>query len=416
MKILHISTGFPLSFPGGITNYVRTLARSQVALGNEVHILAGPEQSNVDFSGLRVHPYTGSTVKSFQLKNVEVDSSTNQIGELITRESFDLVHFHMSLNLPLSFYRDFSTLRVPYFVSLHDYYYVCPRVLMVDYEGEVCRTVDVARCCNCVGVLDQIDFLSRGFKKLGVPLPRIPSPTAERRLSVMRDFLEKANLLLPVSERTAEIYREVVPKGHFEVEHIGNSSALCTRLEKTPSDRIRAVFLGTLNRHKGAEVLERLLRAVNRSDLEFHFYGRAFEGFERKLRSSGVIFHGEYHPDDLPSIMSQADVGLVLSIWEDNGPQVAMEFINYGVPVIGTRRGGIPDFISAENGLLFDPDSPEELLAIAHWLNRISLTELNVMSAGMKRLKTPDEHSRRIQELYLKALASPSEQCATYET
>lgn len=29
MKILHLSTGFPLSFQGGITNYVRMLATVQ---------------------------------------------------------------------------------------------------------------------------------------------------------------------------------------------------------------------------------------------------------------------------------------------------------------------------------------------------------------------------------------------------
>ena len=275
---------------------------------------------------------------------------------------------------------------------------------MVDYKGAVCRTVDKSRCRTCISALDQVDLLRRAFFKLGIALPRFPSSAAERRLAVMQRFLGNAKLLLPVSTRTGEIYREVVPGGRFVIEHIGNESALCERGEKTESDRIRAVFLGTLSRYKGAEVFGRIVQGVSRPDVEFHFYGRAFEGFEAKLRSQGVNCHGEYRPEDLPSIMYTTDLGFALSIWEDNGPQVAMEFINYGVPVIGTRRGGIPDFVVPGNGLLFDPDSDEDLQSVLNWINNVSPSDLRTMSAGMKRLQTPEGHAKHIQDLYVRAL------------
>jgi glycosyltransferase involved in cell wall biosynthesis len=43
---------------------------------------------------------------------------------------------------------------------------------------------------------------------------------------------------------------------------------------------------------------------------------------------------------------------------------VVFEALAFGKPVIGARRGGIPEMIHAgENGLLFEPEHPEELVA-----------------------------------------------------
>ena len=43
---------------------------------------------------------------------------------------------------------------------------------------------------------------------------------------------------------------------------------------------------------------------------------------------------------------------------------VVFEALAFGKPVIGSRRGGIPEMIrDGENGLLFEPDAPGELRA-----------------------------------------------------
>ena len=146
-------------------------------------------------------------------------------------------------------------------------------------------------------------------------------------------------MLLSVSTRTAVIYKAAVPEARIVVEQIGNESANGAG-EKVPSNKIRVVALGTLSRHKGADLLRTFLRNVDRPDMEFHFYGRAVEGYGRKLGQFGLHCHGPYKPSDIPSIMAASDIGLVLPICEDNGPQVAMEFIDYKTPGPGnqTRR------------------------------------------------------------------------------
>lgn len=55
---------------------------------------------------------------------------------------------------------------------------------------------------------------------------------------------------------------------------------------------------------------------------------------------------------------------VVPSLWHDTFPGVVFEALAFGKPVVGARRGGIPEMIHAgENGLLFEPDRPEELVA-----------------------------------------------------
>jgi glycosyltransferase involved in cell wall biosynthesis len=369
-----------------------------------VHILARPEPELLEpISGATLHSYVPSEVVSFSLRNVGRDLSEGTIVALIEKEQFDIVHFHMALDLSLGFLDKFQDLKVPYVVSLHDYFYICPRITMIDAFSQVCRDVDIAKCNFCIGKLDQIDLLRRIANKAKMPLPRIRSTAAEERIKSMRNFLAGARTLLSVSTRTAEIYKAAVPEAQIVVEQIGSESVNGVS-DKTPSNKIRVVALSTLSRHKGADLLQIFLSRVNRQDMEFHFYGRAVEGYGRKLRRFGLQCHGPYKPSEIPSIMAASDVGLVLSIWEDNGPQVAMEFINHKTPVLGTKRGGIPDIVSPRNGHLFEPDRAEDIEGAIRWLKEITVDEIHRISAGICRLKTPDEHARRISALYDDAL------------
>jgi glycosyltransferase involved in cell wall biosynthesis len=399
MKVLHVATGFPFSFPGGITNYVRTLAKSQVALGYEVHVLARPDAAQ-SVEGITLHSYIPSRVVPLSLKTPNRDPAITKVQNLLKDERYDLIHFHMALDLPLQFLSDFPTLQIPYVVSLHDYFYICPRIFMVDYASEPCRTIDINKCSVCIGKLDQLELVRRIARKLKFPLPRVASSWAQERMECMKAFLQNSAMLLPVSTRTAEIYREVVPEARFSVEQIGSESYDLLPAKKTPSTKLRLTALGTLSKAKGAGILEILLKRVRRADVQFQFYGRVFEGYEARLSRLGLKCFGGYTPDDLPAIMANTDIGLVLPIWEDNGPQVAMEFVNNRIPVIGTRRGGIPDIVQGNGGFLFDPDNDREIDRAVQWIEDARFEELEAISSRITRLKSPLEHARALDRLY----------------
>jgi glycosyltransferase involved in cell wall biosynthesis len=56
---------------------------------------------------------------------------------------------------------------------------------------------------------------------------------------------------------------------------------------------------------------------------------------------------------------------VVPSIWNDPLPRVVFEAFSAGVPVVGSRIGGIPEMINeGQNGFLFEPHDSRELAGI----------------------------------------------------
>lgn len=400
MKIAHIATGYPVRFHGGITNYVRTLAESQVEAGHDVTVIAGPDKDAVTPVAFNEQTFKTPAMRPFSLRVVDADSRAEALAADLVSGKYDLLHFHMGLDLALSFYERLAQSSVPYIISIHDYYLVCPRITMIDYRGDVSRSVDLGKCARCIGVLDQIDVLEKARRQLHVTLPRVRSNAIVRRDRAMRQFLRKSAVALPVSHRVHEIVAAVEPDAVYRVMHIGNASATAPVPEKIPSDRVRIVLLGVLTPHKGSAIVAKILRSVTRKDIEFHFHGRSDAHTLAALTQLGLIDHGPYKPSDLAGIMSRADLGLVCPIWEDNAPQVVMEFLNFGVPVIGSRMGGIPDFVNEHNGVLFDPHSGEDIARLSQLLDTLSNVDIERMSKAAQKLKTPEQHAAEILALY----------------
>ena len=401
MKVFHIATGFPISFPGGITNYVRTLSRAQVALGHHVEILAGLENGSrpIDYANV-VHQFKGVGSAFCLSVNRDDKKAAGVLREELSH--FDIIHFHMGYGLPASFYD--MTMPVPYIVSLHDYGLICPRIFMMDKWGQLCSHRDLSRCRSCVGLLEQVNVLRAGFGRMRWRLPTLPSDAVASRAERMDGFLRRARRRLAVSRRVSEIFEEAIPGAGCDVLHIGNESAgeVQRRGIWAPSGKIRCAFIGTLNRDKGAEVFIELVRMLPSERFEFTFWGRGEARYVTALSSLGVKCNGAYRPGDIKGILQEVDVGLVLPIWNDNGPQVLMELLNNGIPVLGTDRGGIPDFLTPETGFLFDPSSGVE--NAAKWLQAVDADKLAEMHSKISPLKTPTAHCTEVVNVYMQAL------------
>lgn len=371
-------------------------------MGMTVFVLSGPGvQPNELPESVHILEYRSIFLRPFSLSWRRYDLGTGGLLKSIIDARPDLIHVHTVLGLGEHFIEWISSGSIPYVISVHDYYLACPRIFMIDVNSDVCREVDLRRCENCVGLLDQSDVLRKLAMELRFQLPRVRSSMPMRRAAAMRKFLGNADKVLPVSSRVAEIISGFCPSARSEVCHIGSASAGGMRHTKTQSLRIRAVLIGTLSRIKGAFILEALIRGVDSRRIEFHFYGRA-ESAElgERLQRSGLVMHGSYSPNQMPEIMREADLGLVLPIWEDNGPQVAMEFINYGIPVLGTRMGGIPDFVKEGYGRLFDPYNDDEVKEVIQWLNVLTRDTIDSFAKNLRPLISPEEHAEKIRTLY----------------
>lgn len=141
----------------------------------------------------------------------------------------------------------------------------------------------------------------------------------------------------------------------------GNSSASLRKI----------LFMGTLGERKGLRYLLQAfaeLWAEGRSDLELHVAGPGQDKdkarFQRYAEEKGfakaLTFYGRV-PSTFP-LMSSCDLMVAPSLF-DSYPDVILLGLHAGIPVIGSRTGGIPDMLSRDE-LLFPTRDGHAIAAI----------------------------------------------------
>lgn len=393
--------GFPVEYPGGITNYVRSLANAQSLNGDDVVVYCNGESNSEANSYYSIKRYN-SKIRPFTLNLYASDPSYLDFYSKLVAEKANVYHIHSLLGIDIRFAELFSESGLNYIVSLHDYNLICPRVFMVDKYNEVCRKVDLSKCSSCIGMVEQFDFVMRVMNKLKITTPTIACDRIYKRSHFLSMLLRRASFVLPVSSRVGEIFSDFT-KSNQKVITIGNDTAYITpERNKKITSKINVAFLGSFTRIKGAELFIEICKKNNNPLLNFCFYGRGDKKLLEQFKAVGGKDFGPYNATTLQKILNGIDIGAVLSIWEDNGPQVVMELLNNAIPVLGTQRGGIPDFINSENGFLFEPD--DGVYSALNWLNSLTPDLVQKYHENIQKLKTPEQHYHEINDIYLLSL------------
>lgn len=165
-------------------------------------------------------------------------------------------------------------------------------------------------------------------------------------------------------------------------------------------------YVGALNSRKGVDLLIDAFSA-NRIENELLLFGSGEDGFVNKLK--GRI---KSYPNiklcgyqDAMSIYPSIDFLIVPSIINEAFGRVIIEAYSYGIPVIGSNRGGIPELIEhSKTGFLFEPEEKNSLIKV------IVENKLNVSSIPTLR-KNAFEKSKHyvvdnIIESYVQVISS----------
>ncbi len=160
------------------------------------------------------------------------------------------------------------------------------------------------------------------------------------------------------SEGKTVVIRGDIRQSRFKAEFKGvNRSSICQKL----------LFVGTLGTRKGLAYLLRAMAALPDPvkeivSLDILAAGTDFSPFEAIIQEAGlsnrVRFHGKVSTP--LEYMKEADLLVTPSLF-DSYPNVVLEALHVGLPVIGSRVGGIPDMLSHEE-LIFEPASVKSLV------------------------------------------------------
>ncbi len=179
------------------------------------------------------------------------------------------------------------------------------------------------------------------------------------------------------------------------------------------------LFTGAIRERKGVHKLVEAFKLVikDHPDAKLIIAGgtadnlEAADLFARNLRKSAeeaggrVVFLGYVPADRVEEAYLLADIYCAPSIWEEAFGLVYAEASASGLPVVASRRGGIPEIIEdGRTGLLInDPEDPSEIASKLNSLLSSPALCADMGRAGRKRMEDHfswDRVAKEIEDLY----------------
>lgn len=128
------------------------------------------------------------------------------------------------------------------------------------------------------------------------------------------------------------------------------------------------LYVGRLSKEKRVDWLLPVLQSTPNARLAIVGDGPEREHLEALFAGQSVVFTGYLHGHELAQAYAAADVFVFPSANETLG-NVVLEAMASGLPVITARSGGPLDIVDEEEtGLMFAPDSQDELITAVHRL------------------------------------------------
>jgi glycosyltransferase involved in cell wall biosynthesis len=159
-------------------------------------------------------------------------------------------------------------------------------------------------------------------------------------------------------------------KMRFNSHGIDTSSWLPAQNTRKTNNVFRIGYLGQISKHKGVHTLIQAITSIReRNDLELRIYGNeaAFPSYTTALRKmiandQRIQFVGKYPYENIARILSDIDVLVIPSLWNEIGPWVMYEAFETKTPVIASDVPNMSYVIKhGENGLLFELGNSVEL-------------------------------------------------------
>lgn len=240
--------------------------------------------------------------------------------------------------------------------TMHDYKLVCPAYLCLDPKGNPCTAcihhpAEVAsrRCMKGSAAASAMAYA----ESLRWPVGRLVRytdificPSA-----FMASLLASAGVPL---EKTRVICNFLDP---------AKEQLLKTMDAEASRRKDLLLYVGRLSKEKGVEALVDTVASMPEK-LTLRLYGGGpLENDLRQRfgRAEGIEFMGYADAATIAHALSEAETTICPSLCFDNNPLSVIESLSAGTPVLGSDMGGIPELITPQSGMLYDPHDTDAL-------------------------------------------------------
>lgn len=337
-----------------------------------------------------------------QFRNPAIEDN---FARFLQEKQPDIVHVQHVFMLSAGIISVARSRGVPVVVTLHDYWFLCHAIQLLRPNLSCCS--GPARGWKCAGCA-----------RLPIPYPLrfsltpAVAPLYLYRTTYMRRKLEEANLVTSPSAFLRDRFiANGFPSGRILLTDYGTADHWLAQFEHKPSDRLRFGFIGSVMRHKGVHTLIEAFNQVDSDRAELHIFGDPgfapdyYAEMQASAQNGRIYFRGRFENDSIGSALSELDIVVVPSIWYENAPITIHEARLAGIPVIGSRIGGIPEFVDHEiSGLLFEANNAADLRTqMQRLVDEPPLLER--LRQGVRPVKTMEENAREFESIYERLIA-----------
>lgn len=354
----------------------------------------------------------------------------------------DVLHVNSGYLLSASVIQAGRAAGVPVVLTLHDYWFLCPRITLRRPDGTLTVLPNrPAECAWCLMMekrryrLPDVASGGRIGRLVTAWLDRSRSPRVqviEERRRVLKEALDQVTAFVAPSRFLHDLYiGQGLPPERFSLIRYGLDMRLWHQVRGSsasppPSSQevegdgrrdqqragLRIGYLGQVEPHKGVHVLIEAFRRLslpNQGGRGAHLtiYGdlNRNASYVRRLRQLAheeprITFAGAYDNRRVAEVLASLDVCVVPSIWYENLPTIILEAQAWGTPVVTADLGGMAEMVRHNvDGLLFRPGDADDL---ARQLQRL-LDEPDLLPrlrAHAPRVTTIEEQMQALMGIY----------------
>jgi glycosyltransferase involved in cell wall biosynthesis len=347
MKILIFNTLYYPNQLGGAEKSVQLLAEGLLVLGQESVVVCTSNKDYVDtINGVKVYyvntnniywAYNAKEEKSYKKPLWHlIDSynmfAKNKIENIIKNENPDVVHTNNLAGFSDIVWKIAKKQNIKIVHTLRDYYQLCPRSTMFK-NNKNCEN----QCFSC-------------------KIYSIPKKEASNYVDVVvgiSKFILDRHIKYDYFKNAQQ---EII---YNPIKFVNN-----IKKEKKEKDNIISLgYVGSLFPSKGIEFLLEKYSKLDLTNTRLLVFGKGINkkyenNLKAKYNQNNIIFKGFMKPKE---IYPQIDILIVPSLWNEPFGRIVPEANSYGIPVLVSNRGGLPELVKeGKNGYVFDPDIEED--------------------------------------------------------
>ncbi len=412
MRVLHLVHQYPPEHVGGVELYTQSTAAALVRRGHAAAVCYRQDKPGAGWAvnqddGVQTCSVWDGMRTPAQRFAASFGARRLLAGIAAVLDDFrpDLVHIQHLMGLPLAVRGLLEERRLPYVITLHDYWWVCVNAnLRTNYDQTNCA--GPRRHLNCTRCV-----LARGGSWTALPLAPAVWAGLTWRAGQAQQWLRGARLLLaPSTYVRAWHLQQGAPGDRFHVLKLGVTAPAGQPASRRsePSPAVRFLYLGGIAPIKGVHVAVEALRGVT-GPAELWLAGDptvdpAYTAQLQGLADGRVRFLGRLERAAVWATLAQCDVLVAPSLVPETFCMASYEASAAGLPVLAARIGALAESVTdGQTGQLLPPGD------VAQWRAAFQRlvddpAQVTAWRANLRQPLTVDEHVDQLIAYYEKAL------------